>query len=690
MTSVPRRLVKTFLTILFCVATLAIIEATDNACCGPGETDWNCGPCDNNWQCTGEVLNQITACCGGESERPNVVTMPNTSAAGASLATAGESAATHAIFRRRTADGVSQTLTSWLAEWVHLMATPNRLIATFGTLVTVLQMSFASLAAGQQPQLATAAITGQVTAGESGKPLPFAQVKLTGGKGFTSDTLTGADGRYRFEGLPPGRYTLAFSKAGFVTLRFGQSLPSDPFTRLDIRPGQYLREIDAALPRASAIEGRVVDENGDPLAEATAAAIRIKSDSGQRRFVKTGRTSISNDRGEYRIFGLPPGDYTVSVSSSQTTAPFTNDPKSPSMASGKGVATIYYASTPNVNDADVVTLRPGQDASGINILFRATRLVTISGTVVPASGKILDGALVSLIRADGPALLGMSRVSGDGTFRLDRIPPGSYILQVRSVPTSTVNAVAMTGKSAALTASGNIEFGNLPIVVGSVDVEGVIVPIAPAGRIQGRVLLDGKLFEPGDARVSVAALPTGPESMSAGSTAMPVRTDGTFDIGGVLGSFVLRLSASKSDLALRQITYNGSDTTDHQITVSPGQEVSGLSIELTRAAAVIAGQAGMNERTELQDWVVLAFSTDEKKWILPSTRYIETTRFLTNGEFRLSGLPPGGYFVAAAQSKDRHQFESPAFLKTLSKAAITVNIASGQTSPVFLQVGPSK
>jgi hypothetical protein len=283
---------------------------------------------------------------------------------------------------------------------------------------------------------------------------------LTAGRSVSADTSSDTAGRYQFTQLDPGSYTLTFIKGGFVSVQFGQKLPSDPPKRIDLKDGQKLEGIDIALTRGGAIEGRVTDESGEPVVEAIVSAMRVEVTSGERRLVSAGRSQLTNDRGDYRVYGLSPGDYCVSVAPSRLPPiSFTVDPNQIGPQKASGYASIFYPSTADVSEAGVVTVRPGQTTSEINIVFKPVRLARVAGMLVSAGGKLVDGAhVVNLWRSSPLGLVGSSQVAKDGAFAIADVPPGQYIL--RTVPTSVLEEIARTGSNVPLTDSPNLEFGS--------------------------------------------------------------------------------------------------------------------------------------------------------------------------------------------------------------------------------------
>src|SRR5262249_46543445 len=121
-------------------------------------------------------------------------------------------------------------------------------------------------------------------------------------------------GAFRFATLGPGRYTLLASKAGFVSVSYGQKRPGSgrSTAAVVLTDGQRLDNLTMVMPRSGALSGVVTDEFGDPLLGAQVRALRYVMQSG-RRTLTVAATAQSDDRGAYRLFDLAPGDYVVTV-----------------------------------------------------------------------------------------------------------------------------------------------------------------------------------------------------------------------------------------------------------------------------------------------------------------------------------------------------------------------------------------
>ena len=148
---------------------------------------------------------------------------------------------------------------------------------------------------------------------DTGSIVRRAQVRIGSPDIGSRTAFTDAQGRYEFKDLPAGRFNLSVSKSGFVTMQYGQARPFEPGRPIDLADAQTMDKVDLALPRGSAVSGRVLDEFGEPVADANVTAMRMQYSGGRRRLMQSGRNSTSNDLGQSRLFGLPPGEYYVSV-----------------------------------------------------------------------------------------------------------------------------------------------------------------------------------------------------------------------------------------------------------------------------------------------------------------------------------------------------------------------------------------
>ena len=151
-------------------------------------------------------------------------------------------------------------------------------------------------------------------ASDGAGPIRRAQVRISGPDVAPKAALTDAEGRFEFRELPAGRFTLQATKSGFVNVQYGQTRPFESGKPIELADKQSLDNADISMPRGSVIAGRIVDEFGDAIPDVSVTAMRQTWQNGRRRLVPSpGRVAQTNDLGQFRIYGLPPGDYYVSA-----------------------------------------------------------------------------------------------------------------------------------------------------------------------------------------------------------------------------------------------------------------------------------------------------------------------------------------------------------------------------------------
>src|SRR5436190_16680918 len=144
---------------------------------------------------------------------------------------------------------------------------------------------------GRQAKTGTGRLRGRVLAADTGAIVRRAQVRISSPDIGTKTAFTDAQGRYEFKDLPTGRFTLSVSKSGFVTMQYGQSRPFEPGRPIELADAQVLEKADVALPRGSAVSGRILDEFGEPVSDASVTAMRMQYSNGRRRLTPSGRAS---------------------------------------------------------------------------------------------------------------------------------------------------------------------------------------------------------------------------------------------------------------------------------------------------------------------------------------------------------------------------------------------------------------
>ncbi len=568
-------------------------------------------------------------------------------------------------------------------------------------------MQLPMMGPGRQMKSGTARIRGRIISADTGSPVRRAQVRVTGPEIASKTAMTDAEGRYEFRDLPAGRFNLTATKSGYVTVQYGQTRPFESGKALELAEAQVLERADIGMPRGSVIAGRILDEFGDPVADANVSAMRSSWSGGKRRLQPTGRVAQTNDLGQYRIYGLPPGDYYVSatlrgsegmlgleMAMAMTTgsgggmagpAPSGSNPNS-------GYAPTYFPGTTVGADATKLTIAIGQDAQGTDFALLPVKLAKITGTVISGEGKPADGSMVNAVPRVtdnlGIMIPSAARTDKNGNFTLTGVAPGEYNLQTRAMSimsTGDGNVMQFTARIGG-PEGGDAEFGSVPVSVAGEDVSGVIVLTSKGATATGHVTFDGGSKPSTGATLRIAATPMDGDGGLAAGGSGAVKPDGTFELKGLAGGRLLRATNLPPGWILKSVTANGVEITDTGMEFKTGDAVTGIEVTLTSKATELNGTVKSTGSEPVKDFTLVVFSEDPQRWTLPMNRYVTGIRPDQEGRFVLKNLPAGGYYVVALDYIAQGEWGDPDVLDRLKNKATRVSIRDGDTRTLDLKL----
>jgi Carboxypeptidase regulatory-like domain len=539
----------------------------------------------------------------------------------------------------------------------------------------------------------TARITGRVVATDSGRPVQRARVQvrapeLPGGRAV----LTDESGAFDFTELPAGRYTVTVSKTGYISLEYGQRRPLQPGIPLEVGDGQQLRNVDFSLPKGGVIAGRLVDEVGDPVVGASVRIMRYRYLQGDKQLVPAGAAE-TDDRGQYRVWGLDPGDYYVNAAT-RPLLPNFGGPRGPGgrgpgfgagadAAGGQNdenYAPTYYPGVASPNDALPVTLGVSEERDDVNFALLLVHTADLSGHVMNPGGVATTSGFINLQpegtggggRRGGRGGFGQgygSRINWDGAFAIRNVPPGRYILNASSDDT------------------GVQAYATQPITVSGVDVPDMMVLLQPGATISGTIKFDAASPSSGPTARNVRITAVAADSSEpAARLNAKIDQNGNFQMDGVpAGPHFIRDADGLRGWALEQVLVDGHDVTDTPLDVRSGQNLTGVTVlftnRLTEVTGVVTNQSGQ----PVTDFTVLAFPTDSTLW-RPQSRQIMTARPDQTGEYQIEGLPPGDYYLTTVDPTEPGEWFEPDFLRAHISSAAHLTLNQGDAAVRDFQI----
>jgi hypothetical protein len=538
-----------------------------------------------------------------------------------------------------------------------------------------------------EPHTARAVVAGVVIKDPGSEPVKKALIELIAqsqNEGGNYTGVTGVDGSFRIENILPGRYHLLVERAGYQEIDKHRYRTEGRV--LTLTAGQEIKDLVIRLQATAVMEGRVTDEDGDPMPEAQVAVLRQTFVAGRSHWEQVG-AERTNDLGEYRIAGLAAGSYFVSVTpppdfrslieaaSTSTAAAPHNGTGASDKPAPVAYQTTYYPGTRDRGQAAAIQLHAG-DAFPVNFSLTPSPSLTIRGSVVnlpPGSS-----AAILLQSRDFNLVLNGAEMHKDGSFEIRDVSPGAYTI----LATVDNGAVPMMARQALQVASANVE--------------GLRLTPQTGGSIHGRLRMEASgnarpdpsqmflLLRPADGEDDVL----GVFSMGEGfSTVAHVNAGGNFEWKNVpAGHYSVLISEASAmpDWFLKSGAAGGREVADSGFSVSGGA----TTLELVASAnGALAEGVTLDQKDEpVADAVVVA--VPEARWRSRPDRYGKAVSD-QRGHFTLRGLPPGDYTLFAWESVDGEAYYNSEFLKTYEGQGRPLHVNEGDRANVQLKAIPA-
>ena len=582
----------------------------------------------------------------------------------------------------------------------------------------------------------TGSLAGRVVDGDTGAGVSGAAVTLLRESIAIRRSLSNAAGEFVVADVPEGRYELTASKTGYVPGAYGRRWASGPSAPFLGRPGQRARDIALPIWKQASISGRVYDDGGEPVVQVEVGAYETLWVSGQR-VLRRARTGITNDRGEFRLSSLAPGEYIVGIPLNRTLIPsvassrqITTQDMELWVRSGSGslrtaqgnregvYAPVFFPMAKDPSTALVMNLQSGDHRAGVDFRLAQVPGFTIRGRVVHVDEKPVPLANVHLrIGLDAPTTSAeqfevVSTITDSrGQFVLPGVPSGQYRLiasrmplpvagsaadsrvdaqrQTRAMELAMLNAILGSknpGEGVRRTrAPGNESsaWGSEDVFVSDRDLS-MMLRLSLAARVTGRIAFDG-----------IGHRPSGDELHSLSVTLEPVdrqglgfvppsafAKDGTFVSSDVPpGRYFVRISGQLPGWTLKSLLSAQVDYADLPLELGSADRRELTVVLSNPPMAVLSGTVRTNEGAPVNEGVVFVFPQDSKYWKeapLASSRFARTA--VTNsGSYAATDLFPGEYLAVAVRDIVARDWQKPGFLASLANGAARLTIHEGQT-----------
>ena len=512
----------------------------------------------------------------------------------------------------------------------------------------------------------TASISGRVTIdgkGVAGVTVAASTSSSPLDNRTVAKTTTDDDGKYQLTGLAAGQFTITPLAKAFVVgtsgafKQVGQSIT--------VGEGETITKIDFALVRGGVITGRITDTDGRPvIGELVNVVAKDVPDAGRPVTMFDGPRNKTDDRGIYRVYGLSPGNYKVSIGQAANAS---------SVAimgmGGSQYTKTFYPGVAEEGKATILEINEGTEISNIDIVARKSgRGFAVSGRVVDAeSGQPVPNVFVvhSLFNEGTQQLGGMnfsgSQTDANGKFRIENVQPGHYVAYMLATGEGTTSYSDQT-----------------PFDVSDGEVSGVEIKVHNGATISGVAIIENN-FDPTVASllqtVSIVAFSStkgGTPSFSRGQ----INANGSFSFSGLAPGKVqinvIGFPTPPKGLTLVRTEVDGIEQREG-IEVNAGSKITGVRLVFAYGTGSIRGEVRSESGTlpagqTLQ--VVIRSTTGAAR---PFNGGVDA-----RGHFVVENVPPGTYEMSVMT------FGADRTTSTYVPTPRTVNVESGPVQVVLV------
>ncbi len=539
---------------------------------------------------------------------------------------------------------------------------PRRSTTVFVCTASAACLLLAGAAVARLAAPAGQVLTGAVVDAQTGRPAGGVDVRLARWPegSIDGETVTGPDGGFTLAPSVSGLFTLTARKTGYVDVLASADSP------LIVRwPRPQAGYAKLYLARQSAIAGRVLDHVGRPVPGVEVVAVaRRPAPSGvlleaQAQGVRT------DDRGEYRLWGLPPGTYTV--------AAFSRHDAPPASAAHP---VMYGGAEPR--SAVFFTLHAGEERGATDLVFPAPGTHSIEGVVSGIPAAWGTGAVAVTLVEDG-ALPGSGRTAfadREGRFRFEGLPPGRYWLVAEGPVVGSAVGRRVLG--------AGVRRGTRQVHVPAASIDRVEVPLSAAVKIVGSIMWDdaSRAFPECYAGASVSLTPL-PPLRADDPCVTGISEGGQFECRALFPG-VYRVSVKGLNRCwLQRVIDHGTESPGWAITVGVGESARNVELHLSAAAAEVRGTVH-SDAGEPAEGAVVVLSRWGEHGMLPG--HIAVTLAGTGGVFVFEPVAGGRYSVIALPTVSTTALADPQYWVDAGDAVAWLAVEPGGTVTADLRL----
>jgi uncharacterized GH25 family protein len=566
--------------------------------------------------------------------------------------------------------------------------------------------------AKQEAVKANSVVRGRAVYDDTGRPVRRARVMLleANRQGPESIGMTNASGEFQIKNVPAGSYFVMVDAAGIITPLSFVDLEDADNDKVNIEEiKKHFEEVvvdgtnDVTVKvrarRGGAISGKVTYADGDPAINVRVNVLR-KKDGRIGRFITNLNAAMllgiqTDDRGMYRISGLPPGEYIISASE---TIDHSGDGRNLredylGMSGSSSLVVTYYEGATKQSSATAIQVEAGQEQNEINVTLVERALHTLSGTVVARRDNMpLRGAQITINSKNEmsqsssfPFSSTPTAVATDeqGRFTFNEIPDGVYTLAVEPPYTDgegeanvEVDEEQQTPPAAPTsTATPKRKFTRKiqEVTVSGGDLTEVAILLSEGASVSGTMTVEGGKPLPPEAQAILIPANANPVGDGQDTKSGSIQPDGTFTIDGIsAGNFYPYVMVSLSDqYYVKSATVNGADLMRDPLVVGESATISDVRVVISPDAATLSGHILTGSNTPANGAQIVLITTDQSKWRARTSYLYASSK--EDGSYSTHGAP-GDYLIITLQNGEQLPAVNEAWIRSRAANAQRVTL----------------
>jgi hypothetical protein len=444
-------------------------------------------------------------------------------------------------------------------------------------------------------------------------------------------------------------------------------------TTLSLIRQQHMTDLALKLTQQAVIMGRILDDEREPVANARVMLQGYRYMNGRKQLTSTGGGNSTNDLGEYRVFGVAPGKYYLSVTPTPMAQMFAVD-RSASAGPDEDYVPTYYPGTVDPAAASQLDVPAGGQLRGIDLVLSKGRMVHVKGHVTHGlSGR--QNVSIFLSPRNPGAMMGPMRnnqMDAAGNFDIRNVTPGQYYL------------------TAVLNEGGTSRQGRVPVDVGATNLEGLHIVIGTGIAVKGHVRAEGDSTAVDLSNVRLNLQPREPGGMMFGPMGQgKVNADGLFEINNTAPDrYNIFISGLPAGSYVKSIRSDQVDVLASGLDITSGAPPADVEVVISPKAAALTGVAqNPNTGNPMPGAMVVLIPKDTQRREQPN--YYKVMVSDQNGAFSMPGLTPGDYKAYAWEDIEMGAYMDPEFMKPFEDKGEPVSLQEGEQKALTLKVIPA-